>query len=184
MQVDDLEQVMLLEQVSFAAPWPESAYRYELTQNDLASYLVVSPDVRSVAWRQRSHADLRPPILAYGGLWLLVDEAHISTIASHPDWRGHGLGELLLVGLLDVAVMRQAVEATLEVRVSNLVAQNLYRKYHFDLVGRRKGYYHDNDEDALIMTTPPLQDADWQLEFAALKAALHRRLCAADVLAG
>ena len=94
-------------------------------------------------------------MLGYAGLWLLIDEAHISTIAVAPEWRGRGLGELLLASLLERAISIGADVATLEVRASNLVAQNLYRKYRFTVVGVRKGYYTDNFEDALVMTTPP-----------------------------
>ncbi|MBN1579517.1 MAG: ribosomal protein S18-alanine N-acetyltransferase [Anaerolineae bacterium] len=178
MEVDDLEQVIKIEQVAFSAPWPASAYRYELTKNDLSTYLVL---------RQRHPPPMppkqhffrrkpQPSILAYGGFWVMVDEAHISTIATLPEWRGHGLGEMILVAMIDAAILRKAILVTLEVRVSNEVAQNLYHKYHFAVVGRRKGYYHDNNEDALIMTTPRVDDADFLEEYHHLKLELERRL--------
>ena len=90
------------------------------------------------------------------GLWVMVDEAHVTTFAVDPRWRRRGVGERLLLGLLDIAVTRRAREATLEVRLSNMPARRLYEKYGFRPVGIRPRYYSDNGEDALIMTTDPL----------------------------
>jgi ribosomal-protein-alanine N-acetyltransferase len=181
MQVSDLRYVMAIERVAFSSPWPASAYRYDLTQNDLSTYLVLrlrhsltdsdGPELRGPwAWRRP------PPVLGYGGFWMIVDESHVSTLAVHPDWRGRGLGEMLLVALIEASVLRGAAEVTLEVRVSNVVAQNLYLKYGFVQVGRRKGYYHDNHEDALIMTTPRLDEAHFATRVQELGASLHKRL--------
>lgn len=100
-------------------------------------------------------AELRS-IVGYAGLWLMVDEAHITTIAVHPDYQGRSVGELLLLGLIDHALKIGAKWLTLEVRVSNEVAQSLYRKYTFKEMGVRKGYYSDNREDALVMWTERL----------------------------
>jgi len=184
MQVSDLRQVMDIEREAFSSPWPVSAYRYELTQNELSTYLVLklrqpAPTSRGGRW-----GGMTPPlrrrlvetVLGYGGFWMIVDEAHISTIAVHPKWRGRGLGELMLVALIDAAIQRGALEATLEVRVSNLVAQNLYDKYAFAQVGRRKGYYHDNREDALIMTTPRMDEAGFTERYRQLKVELQQGL--------
>ena len=107
-------------------------------------------------------------ILAYGGFWLLADEAHIATIASHPDWRGCGLGQWLMLALLDAAMQRGAVRSTLEVRAGNLPAQRLYEKLGYEVAGRRKRYYRDG-EDGLIMTTPPLADPAMQGRLAAAR---------------
>ena len=104
------------------------------------------------------------------------DEAHISTIAIHPAWRGHGLGEYMLLAMLAEAEALKAAMVTLEVRVTNDRAQELYRKYHFEVVGRRRGYYSDNGEDALLMTTPSLNSAAYDRALAALADALHERL--------
>jgi ribosomal-protein-alanine N-acetyltransferase len=181
MRPDDLGQVMPIERASFAAPWPASAYRYELTQNALSSYLVlrrgrmVGDPRRSRLLRLFGKAPV-PSIVGYGGFWIILDEGHVSTIAIHPDWRGQGLGEMMLVALMDTAIVRGAGELTLEVRVSNHVAQSLYQKYGFVQVGRRKRYYHDNNEDALIMTTPRVDEADYAARYAALKLALAERL--------
>ena len=164
MTVTDIEQVMPIEQASFPAPWPASAYRYELTRNNLCSYLVLC--------REGENGD----VLAYGGFWLILDEAHISTIAVHPAWRGRGLGEMMLAALIDAAIQRGAGELTLEVRVSNTVAQRMYRKAGFVEAGLRKGYYNDNKEDALIMTTPRVDQTPFPGRRAAREAALRERL--------
>jgi ribosomal-protein-alanine N-acetyltransferase len=181
MQVGDLHQVMDIEREAFPSPWPMSAYRYELTQNDLSTYLVLKlrhPE-RPRRWGGMTSSLRRrlvEPVLGYGGFWMMAGEAHISTIAVHPRWRGRGLGEMVLVGLIDAAILRRATEVTLEVRASNVVAQSLYRKYGFDQVGRRKGYYHDNREDALIMTTPKVDEAGFVQRYAQLKASLSQKV--------
>ena len=143
MRLDDLPAVHAIEQASFAAPWPPHAYRSELESNRLAHYLV---------------ARAGDAIAAYGGMWLMVDEAHITTFAVHPGWRRQRVGERLLLAFLDIATDQGAHEATLEVRLSNLAARKLYEKYGFRPVGLRPRYYSDDHEDALIMTTLPLDD--------------------------
>jgi len=145
MRLSDLTSVMTIEQSAFPAPWRASAYEYELTSNRLASYQVLT--VRE--------GDRPAQVIGYAGYWLLVDEAHVSTIAVSGAWRGRGLGELLLLSLLNQAFADEAILATLEVRKSNTVAQALYRKYRFVLVGERRRYYQGK-EDALLMTVEPL----------------------------
>lgn len=180
MRVGDVDQVMAIEEVAFPAPWPASAYRHELAQNDLATYLVLRARPTQVpsGWRRVVGRWKQEPgaILAYGGFWAILDEAHISTIAVHPEWRGRGLGEMMLVALIDVAMLRAATQATLEVRVSNRVARSLYDKYLFLEVGRRSKYYHDNNEDALIMTLSDLDSAAVQARYAQLKTSLRQRM--------
>jgi ribosomal-protein-alanine N-acetyltransferase len=143
MRLEDVEEVQRIEEASFSTPWPPNAYRSELMTNKLAAYLVIRAEGR---------------IVAYGGMWLMVDEAHITTFAVHPAWRRQRLGERLLLAFLDLAKDRHAREATLEVRLSNVAARRLYEKYGFRPVGLRPRYYSDNNEDALIMTTDPLDD--------------------------
>ena len=155
----DLPEVHRIERASFSVPWPDEAYRSELLANRLASYLVV-------------RADAVDGIIAYGGIWLMVDEAHITTFAVDPAWRRQGVGETLLLALLDLALARHAREATLEVRLSNLPARRLYEKYGFRPVGLRPRYYSDNGEDALIMTTEPLTGVAMRRRIADLRAAL------------
>jgi [ribosomal protein S18]-alanine N-acetyltransferase len=101
-------------------------------------------------------------IVGYAGLWQMVDEAHVTTIATHPSIRGRGAGELLLLGLIERALDIGARWMTLEVRVSNTVAQNLYRKYTFKEMGVRRRYYSDNGEDALVLWTDPLDAATFR----------------------
>jgi len=141
MTVDDLPAVLEIDRQSFALPWPERSFRFELAENEVAHLLVAE-----VAWSVRTR------LAGYLGYWLLVDEMHISTLAVHPDLRGQGLGERLLLSGLDQARRQGAELATLEVRPSNETAVALYRKYGFTLVGRRRAYYRDNNEDALLMT--------------------------------
>jgi ribosomal-protein-alanine N-acetyltransferase len=162
MQVADIPQVMGIENRAFPTPWPEHAFQRELTRNELAHCYTLEREEK---------------VLGYGCLWLIVDEAHISTLACSPKWRGRGLGELLLLTLLHEAIALGAVMATLEVRVSNVVAQKLYSKYGFGVVGRRKRYYADNQEDALLMTVEPL-DTAYRAELLRLQQALFARLSA------
>ena len=143
MLLGDLPEVQSIESASFTSPWPPHAYRSELETNRLASYLVARIDDR---------------IVAYGGMWLMVDEAHITTFAVHPAWRRQRIGERLLLAFIDLAVDRHAREATLEVRLSNIAARRLYEKYGFRPVGLRPRYYSDDNEDALIMTTEALDE--------------------------
>jgi len=157
MRLEDLDEVQRIEEASFTTPWPPNAYRSELMTNRLASYLVARVDGR---------------IVAYGGMWLMVDEAHITTFAVHPAWRRQRLGERLLLAFLDLARDRHAREATLEVRLSNLGARRLYEKYGFRPVGLRPRYYSDNNEDALIMTTEPLADPRLRARIERLRVAL------------
>ena len=141
MTLEDLPAVMEIDRLSFPLPWPERSFRYEVLENPASNMLVAGLP---------GSEDHRP--IGFAGFWLIVDEAHISTIAVHPDWRRTGVGAELLVAVLDLADRLGAEMATLEVRVSNEAAVNLYRKFGFRIVGRRPRYYRDNDEDALLMT--------------------------------
>lgn len=154
----DLAVVQQIEKVSFTTPWPSYAYRNELETNRLAHYLVVR------AGRE---------VIAYAGIWLMVDEAHVTTFAVAPEWRRQRVGERLILALLDVAIARGAREATLEVRLSNLGARRLYEKYGFRPVGIRPRYYSDDHEDALIMTTEPLADPAMVARLAVRRAELE-----------
>jgi ribosomal-protein-alanine N-acetyltransferase len=180
MTLDDIDRVMEIEQVVFPAPWSARAYHYEITKNDHSTMLVVrpaAPNARPIEHLRRQLGLARPaPLLGYAGFWLLVDEAHICTIAVHPQWQGQGLGELLLVSLLDKSRLLDARRATLEVRVSNNTALELYRKYSFEIISRRKRYYTDNNEDAYIMTTPPFETAGFQTMLDHRLRLLHARL--------
>lgn len=147
MGVEDIPSVRSIDRVSFALPWPESSYQYELTGNRVSHMLVAQAEPAS-----------GPAVAGYIGFWLIVDEAHISTLAVHPDWRGRGVGRLLLRCALNLAVASGARLATLEVRHSNLAAIQLYHEFGFNVVGRRPRYYKDNNEDALLMTLDEIRD--------------------------
>jgi ribosomal-protein-alanine N-acetyltransferase len=162
----DLDQVMPLERRCFRDPWTRHMYLSDLTGNNLAAYLVLRAPAGTVS--SLPDRPSIPPLLAYGGFWLLVDEAHIATIASHPDWRGCGLGQWLMLALLEEAMLRGAALSTLEVRVGNEPARRLYQKLGFEEVGARPNYYRDG-EDALIMTTPPLHGPAMQGLLAAIR---------------
>jgi [ribosomal protein S18]-alanine N-acetyltransferase len=161
MGVDDLEVVAEIERLSFPVPWPIAAYRQEITGNANAHYYVAS--VEPVAGGLTGNGGGPwPEVVAYGGLWMQYDEAHVSTLAVHPRCRRRRIAERLLVRLIERAVDLGAGELTLEVRESNVAAQRLYEKYGFLVVGYRRRYYPDNGEDALIMTTPDVADEAWQ----------------------
>ncbi len=152
MLLGDIEQVVAIDRQSFPQPWSEGSYRFELTQNAAAHFWVAldaEPQKPSLIDRMLGRA--QRTVVGYGGLWHVVDEVHINTLAVHPAWRGRRVGERLLTCLLDDARRLGAASATLEVRVSNVVAQSLYRRFGFLEVGRRPRYYADH-EDALLMT--------------------------------
>lgn len=165
MELADVPQVAAIDQQSFPLPWPAGAYRHELTENENAHFVVayISPVPHKPGkwWEGLLRPQPLRTIVGFVGYWYIVDEAHISTIAVHPDYRGRGIGERLLVAMLEHARSLGATLATLEVRIGNVAAQNLYHKYGFEEVGRRKNYYRDNLEDALLMTAEPLAKA-WE----------------------
>ena len=141
MKLNDLDTVLDIDRLSFPLPWSERTYRYELLENR-SSHMYVVEVVE----------DQIPKIVGYVGFWFIVDEAHISTLAVHPDYRGQGIGELLLRTALNGANDLDARIVTLEVRTSNDAAIRLYEKFDFKVVGSRPRYYRDNNEDALLMT--------------------------------
>lgn len=186
MTLGDVDQVMAIEQIAFSAPWSARAFRYEISQNKQSTMYVVRPAPPHESWLAMSlrRLALTQPreVLGYAGLWLLVDDIHVSTIAVHPGWQGRGLGELLLLALLDRGAELEACRATLEVRVSNLPAQQLYRKYGFEIISRRRHYYSDNNEDAYIMATPRFETAGFQVNLRDRRSRLHARLQAREAV--
>jgi len=148
MQVTDLEQVLAIDQASFALPWPASAYRYELLENP-----------NSVQWvAEIKPVEANPLIVGMIVTWIILDEAHIATVAVRPDFRGQGIAPHLVCIALADAIRRGCTQATLEVRAGNLTAQCLYRRFGFQVAGVRPRYYRDNNEDAWIMTITGLGD--------------------------
>ena len=199
MELEDIPEVLEVDRESYTLPWPASAYRREVLHNRNARYLVlreISEADRAEAggsevdqrprlplpffrWPHRTGEDkpLHPGhIVGYAGMWIMMDEAHITTIALRAKRRGQGLGELLLASLMEMAFDVRAQRMTLEVRVSNEAAQRLYRKYGFSVEGTRARYYSDNNEDAYIMTTANIQEQAYRRTFDGLVDALRRRL--------
>jgi len=137
MELDDVPAVVALDRLSFTLPWPERSFRFELTSNPASRCWVYEVDGMIVGM-----------IIA----WLLVDEAHIATIATHPDHRRQGIARNLLTYALRYMSREGAVTSFLEVRESNMPAQEMYREFGYEAVGRRKKYYKDTGEDAILMT--------------------------------
>jgi ribosomal-protein-alanine N-acetyltransferase len=144
MRLEDVQAVHEIERRSFRTPWPAYAFEQELRGNRLARYVVARAGDR---------------VVGFAGVWLMVDDAHVTTFGVHPDWRRQGIGRQLLLNLAELSSAIGARRMTLEVRVSNVAAQALYGAFGFEVVGRRPRYYTDDDEDALVMTTPDLTDA-------------------------
>jgi len=133
---DDIDQILEIEKESFSTPWSRNSFLTEIQKNLLAKYIV---------------AELDNNILGYGGLWLILNEGHITNIAVKKAHRGKGIGEQLIQGLINYCVDNNIDNMTLEVRKSNIVAQNLYKKYGFIDYGIRPNYYSDDGEDAIVM---------------------------------
>jgi ribosomal-protein-alanine N-acetyltransferase len=155
MTLHDLPRVREIEAASFAVPWPRDAYRAELQDNQVACYLVARDDAGVV--------------VGFAGMWVIFDEAHVTTIAVDRVRRGERIGERLLLALVDRAMARGARWMTLEVRPSNTVARSLYRKYGFRDVALRKRYYSDNGEDAVVMWSGNLRDPQTQARLDAVR---------------
>jgi len=142
MKLEDIQRVHDIDVLSFALPWPEKSYVFELTENPTTLALVVEIIPPAA----------KPLVIGMAVIWMLIDEAHIATIAIHPEFRGYGYGKNLLAEALRQSIQRGAILATLEVRENNLLAQQMYTKFGFTIVGRRFHYYKDNNEDAVLMT--------------------------------
>jgi [ribosomal protein S18]-alanine N-acetyltransferase len=143
MRLDDVSAVHEIERLSFRTPWPAYAFEQELRANRLARYVVARAGDR---------------VVGFAGVWLMVDDAHVTTFGVHPDWRRQGIGRQLMLNVAELSVAIGARRMTLEVRGSNEAAQALYHAFGFEIVGRRPRYYTDDGEDALVMTTPPLAE--------------------------
>jgi ribosomal-protein-alanine N-acetyltransferase len=201
MEKGDLGQVNEIDREAFPSQWPPPNYRHEL-QNRLAHYLVAIDDTRTITegggktpntlsklaawlapWRKTSRTKDETPsprvrqyIVGFTGIWLMVDEAHITNIAVAQEYRRRGIGELLLIATIDLAQEFKANTMTLEVRASNIAAQNLYNKYGFMKIGVRRGYYLDNKEDAVIMSTENINSEPFQTHIQKLREVLAMKL--------
>jgi len=142
MTVEDIPTVVALDKISFSLPWPERSFRFEVTANPASRCWVAEVDERIAGM-----------IVA----WLFVDEVHIATLATHPDFRRQGIARQLLLHVLNLAVQEGAVSSFLEVRAGNVAAQDMYHKFGYRESGRRPRYYKDNNEDAILMTLESLR---------------------------
>ncbi len=193
MRVEDVPEVSQVDRRCFTNPWPQTAYRRELRNQRNNYYIVLrkTPDeddepkrqtdsssrLNIFPFRRKNSAQTRnDPIVGFCGMWIMFDEAHITTIGVDPEYRGNGLGEYLMVMLFEEAMRRGADWVTLEVRVSNTQAQSLYRKYGFTQQGVRRRYYSDNGEDAYIMWSPRIRDPEFVSNYEQLRAELDARL--------
>jgi ribosomal-protein-alanine N-acetyltransferase len=155
MTTADIPAVTRIERASFTTIWPSDAFYNELSTNKLAHYFVGRYDDR---------------VVAYGGVWVILEDSHVTTLAVDPEYRGRRFGEVLLLRLIDEAIERGAAWITLEVRESNVVAQRLYRKYGFTTVTMRSGYYSDDNESALIMWAGSLRSELYRNRLRVLRA--------------
>jgi ribosomal-protein-alanine N-acetyltransferase len=136
MTAADVDSVFIIENRSFSLPWSRKSFETEIADNDLAHYLV---------------AQVADNVVAYAGMWLILDESHVTNVAVLPDYRGQGVGKLIMASLILYAGQHGAKRMTLEVRASNEIAKNLYGQFGFTAAGLRKHYYTDSNEDAIIM---------------------------------
>lgn len=134
--LNDIDDVMVVEKLSFSIPWSKQAFIEEVTNNKFARYIIAKLDGKTVG---------------YAGLWKVLNEGHITNVAVHPEYRRSGVGFMLVKGLIELSIKENIDKLTLEVRRSNIAAQNLYAKFGFKVEGFRKEYYADNKEDAIIM---------------------------------
>ncbi len=194
MQDRDIPQVIEIDREAFPTQWPHPTYtsfKQEL-RNRLAHYLVATKPIESDTrqssnkslWKWLVHLfdhdrffgeEMPPPpkeyVIGIAGFWVMADEAHITTIAVRDAYRRQGIGEHLLIKIIEMAAGLKANVVTLEVRASNKQAQALYKKYGFQVAGVRRAYYTDNGEDALLMTTDSITSTDFQSHFEQLKQA-------------
>jgi ribosomal-protein-alanine N-acetyltransferase len=198
MTLEDIDEVSRVERKCFTNPWPMAAYRRELRENRQNYYIVLRDDPEAEApgeipvqfgsaprrqgrfafWPlgKRDTEKKVPPIIGFAGMWHVLDEAHVTTIGVDPAFQGYGLGELLFLTLVDEAIQRKATWLTLEVRVSNYGAQQLYRKYGFSIQGKRVRYYTDNNEDAYIMWSESFRNPEYIARIEQLRRRLHHKL--------
>lgn len=145
MHLNDLEAIVEIERASFSTPWSLEAFKTELKDNEYARYLCL---------------ELEGQVIGYMGLWLILDEGHITNIAITPNHRGRKWGELLMRSVMEEMVKQGMERMTLEVRASNCAAQSLYKRLGFTIAGVRKGYYADTGEDAMIMWAVPGREVE------------------------
>lgn len=194
MRLSDVPEVVTIDQQSFSSPWPSHSYQFEVSESthsfmavlQQVPYLEAADGAGRLRQLIRSFSgswEREARIQGYGGLWVIMEEAHISTIASHPEARGKGYGEAILAAMIQQARRLHAGYVVLEVRVSNAVAQALYHKYEFETVGIKHNYYRDDNEDAYDMRLD-LQNAAIMRRFEGRWAALKERVPFVDYYSG
>ena len=155
MREADVNTVQEIEREIFATPWPRNAYYRELASRASAHYVVLRQEIQGDGSAQRPAgyriADFDPTIIGYGGMWRMYDEAHVTTIGVRRDLQRRGYGRIVFAGLVQAAYDMGAKWITLEVRTTNDNAMKMYEAFGFKVIGRRKGYYTDNGEDAIVM---------------------------------
>lgn len=205
LRAEDTSGVTKIEREAFPTLWPPTLFKRELEnriarylvaweppptdgteavhgadeqQSEARPKTLVPRLLSALPWYRAGHdsgAVSNGALVGFVGLWFMAGEAHITAIAVSEAWRGRGIGELLLIASIELAMDRKATEVSLEARVSNHVAQSLYRKYGFEKMGIRKGYYTDDREDAVIMTTEPINTPEYQARFEGLREAYVSR---------
>jgi [ribosomal protein S18]-alanine N-acetyltransferase len=161
MHLSDITEVVTIDRESFSTPWTERSYIYEIKDSTYSHMLTLATGserpvngwrklLRSLSGKDAGY-EVQDRVLGYGGLWNVMDEAHISTVATAPEQRGKGYGELLLAAMIKKSILLEATYIVLEVRVSNITAKKLYRKYEFEVANVKKNYYRDDKEDAYDM---------------------------------
>lgn len=206
MREEDIPQITEIDREAFPTQWPYPVYAYKRELNNrLASYIVstdpvaqwrngrsnrgslLGPLVRLFSHQKSSPGGKKDPsecIAGFAGIWRMLDEVHLTTIAVRESHRRRGIGELLLIAVIDMALECHASVVTLEARISNYGAQTMYRKYLFKDAGIRKGYYSEDGEDAIIMTTETITTESYRARFKELKEEHARRMEKRDAMPG
>ncbi len=203
MRKEDIAQVNEIDREAFPTQWPPPNYRHEI-ENQLAHYIVACDRSRPLGepeprpekglsgltsrirrWFNRDGPGESPPsdrhfIAGFAGIWIMADESHLTNIAVRARYQRQGLGELLLISVIELSARLKAEMVTLEVRVSNTPAQTLYYKYGFVQTGLRRAYYTDNREDAMLMSTEKITSPSYQARFQQLKQAHAQKWGAAE----
>ena len=167
MREADVNTVQEIEREIFATPWPRNAYYRELASRASAHYVVLRHEAMVEMPSRFRLPDLDPTIVGYGGMWRMYDEAHVTTIGVRRDLQHHGYGRILFAGLVQASYDMGAKWITLEVRTSNDNAMRMYEGFSFKVIGRRKGYYTDNGEDAIVMWSDSIHSPRFRRAFEA-----------------